>query len=360
MNLDYNLTFFCLSTVLIALFSLLFDLTISDPESKIHPVNLMGKLLTWLKKKIRTDIKIIDKIFGMLMLMFVITFFFIPIYFIQSVLYLISVFFNLFINWNFNFIFILIFSILMGFVMKWTFSIHYLGKVTKEIQKELTEGNIERSRILLSYIVRRDTKSISEQHLISASVEVIAESSTDSVISAFWFYFVGNLLGLILYLYAFNHIGLLFLGVPFAYMFRVINTGDSIVGYKDPENINIGWFSAKMDDISNYIPTRITVLFMLIAGKIFSQQVKKGWKVMKKDKNNTESLNAGWLMSLTAGLLGVQLEKIGSYKLGDPTRLLDPKDIELAYNIVVFTTLSFIFIVGFIFVIIELLFILVV
>jgi len=96
-----------------------------------------------------------------------------------------------------------------------------------------------------------------------------------------------------------------------------------------------------MDDIANYIPTRLSILFMLLVGKIMKKDVKNAWNILKIDRNNTESINAGWTMSTMAGLLNIQLEKIGKYKLGIPNRSLNPQDIKIAYKIYMYTVLFF-------------------
>ncbi len=230
----------------------------------------------------------------------------------------------------------------MGFILKWSFAVKNLGDVTLPISEALKQNNLEKARTELSLIVRRETKELEKKHILSATIECIAESSTDAVTSVFWFYLMGNLLGIIIFTYFHIHFMWLFLGIPFAYAFRIINTADSIVGYKDLENINIGWFSARMDDFSNYFPTRLTVIFMLFAGLLMKKKVKNAWKILKLEKSNTESVNAGWTMSTMAGLLNIQLEKIGYYKLGIPNKTLEPYDINTAYKLIRLTVILFI------------------
>jgi adenosylcobinamide-phosphate synthase len=227
--------------------------------------------------------------------------------------------------------------------LKWSFAIKYLGTVTKPIYLALKKGDIEDARKRLSYIVRRDTAELDEILIISACVEVIAESSTDSVISVIWFYLIGNLIAFSIYLFLSPSIMWLFWGIPSAYLFRIINTGDSIVGYKDKENINIGYASARLDDFSNFIPTRLTVLYMLFMSIFYQMDTKNGWRILKMDKNKTESLNAGWTMSTMAGLLNIQLEKKNYYKLGISNRNPIPYDIIRSYKLIRSTAIIFIF-----------------
>lgn len=352
MDLGIYNNYFIYATILIIIFSLIIDFIIGDPHFKLHLVNLIGKTLDWLKFKLLTDKSKQDKIMGILLLFIVVLIFCTPIFFFQIFFWWI---WNIWdpIGWQTPNIFsLIVFTIVMGFLLKWSFAVKNLGDTTIPIGESLKNGNLEKARSQLSFIVRRDTKSLEHPHIISATVECIAESSTDSITSVFWFYLMGSLLGVILFALLPSQIIFLFLGVPFAYIFRIINTADSVVGSKDPENINIGWFSARMDDFSNYIPTRLTVLFMLLAGKIMKKDVKNAWTVLKVYKNKTESVNAGWTMSTMAGLLNVELEKIGYYKLGVPNRDLEPDDIKVAYKIIRLTSIFFILALSTIFLII--------
>jgi adenosylcobinamide-phosphate synthase len=161
----------------------------------------------------------------------------------------------------------------------------------------LENEEYDKAKELLPFIVRRDPTGLNKQHIISAAVETIAEGTTDGITSPF-FYFA-------------------LFGVPGAVVFRVINTLDSMVGYKDQNHINIGWFSAKMDTIANYIPARLTAVLMVVAARLLKENWRKSWKILQRDKKNTESLNAGWTLSAMAGALNVRLEKPGFYRIGD-------------------------------------------
>jgi adenosylcobinamide-phosphate synthase len=113
-----------------------------------------------------------------------------------------------------------------------------------------------------------------------------------------------------------------------------------MVGYRDPVNINIGWFSAKMDTITNYIPARITAILMVAAAGLLRADWRNSWRILKRDKNKTASPNAGWTISAMAGALNTQLEKEGHYALGDPERF-SPQDITKAWHIMQLTTFLF-------------------
>ena len=116
-----------------------------------------------------------------------------------------------------------------------------MGQYTKPIAKALKKNDLAEARKWLPYIVRRDPNTLNERQIISAAVESIAESTTDGITAPFFFFAL--------------------FGVPGAFAYRVVNTLDSMVGYKNAENKNIGWFSAKLDTITNYIPATINSLF---------------------------------------------------------------------------------------------------
>jgi adenosylcobinamide-phosphate synthase len=168
--------------------------------------------------------------------------------------------------------------------------------------------------------VRRDPNKLDERHIISAAVESIAESTTDGITSPFFFFAL--------------------FGVPGAFAFRVINTLDSMVGYKDKDNINIGWFSAKMDTITNYVPARLTAVLMVVSAGLLGAEGRNSWRILMRDKNKTASPNAGWTISAMAGALNTQLEKKGYYALGDGEET-SPDDIRKALRIMELTSVLF-------------------
>ncbi|MFX1238840.1 MAG: adenosylcobinamide-phosphate synthase CbiB [Promethearchaeota archaeon] len=340
-----NIELFRNSLSLIITFTLLFafliDLLIGDPKTRYHPVMLIGKTISFFKRKLKTNKPRLDKFLGVFLLICVIIIFLLPILLLQVFIW--DFFYEIFIKeWQISsFTVILLYSFVMGFLLKWSFALKSLGQATLAIGRSLADENLDNARSQLSLIVRRDTQEIKESHIISAAVECVAESSTDAVTSVIWFYLVGSFIGILIFVFIYDNIYFLLIGIPSAYIFRIINTADSIVGYKDEDNINIGWFSARMDDMSNYIPTRLTVLIMLITGKLLRKDVKNAVEILKSQRNSLESINAGWTMGAMAGLLGIQLEKIGKYKLGFQKHELKIKDIRSSFRIVVLTTIMF-------------------
>jgi adenosylcobinamide-phosphate synthase len=119
-------------------------------------------------------------------------------------------------------------------------------------------------------------------------------------------------------------------GLPGAVAYRAINTLDSMIGYHGKYEY-LGKASARLDDLVNLIPARLSALLLVVGSAILpGQKVSRAWRIMWRDHRRTESPNAGWTMSGMAGALGVALEKVGHYRLGDPMRPLEPQDITRA------------------------------
>jgi adenosylcobinamide-phosphate synthase len=151
---------------------------------------------------------------------------------------------------------------------------------------------------------------LSQEGLVSAAIETLTENITDSVTAPLIYTFIFGLIGGVFY--------------------RVVNTLDAMVGYKNPENINIGWFSANLDDILNYLPARITGIVMVMASMILRQNWRNAYNIMIRDANKTPSPNSGYPMAAAAGSLGIQLKKQDYYELGDNINKLTSDTINKA------------------------------
>ena len=178
----------------------------------------------------------------------------------------------------------------------------------------LEEGRLDDARAGLKSLVSRDTSGLTPELATAAAVELVAENTTDSFVAP-WLAFA-------------------LFGPPGAVAYRAINTLDSMLGYHGVYEY-LGKASARLDDLVNLVPARLCAL-LIVAGGVshpqgWSREAKNGWRVMWRDHAKTESPNAGWTMSSMAGALGVQLEKVGHYRIGDGgTTHLVPKDIKRA------------------------------
>jgi len=297
---------FLIDAVLILLIALLIDFVFGEVPDRVHPTVWMGKVISFLKPRIRDANPLDEKLNGILLALFVMALFAVPAY---AILF----FTRQLLGW-------LPYIVVAAVLLKMTFAAKCMSQYTLPIAKALEKGDVDKAKGLLHYIVRRDPATLSERHVISAAVESIAESTTDGVTSPL-FYFA-------------------LFGVPGAFAYRVVNTLDSMVGYKDDVHVNIGWFSANLDTIANYVPTRLTAFLMVVAAMLLRENWRESYRIMKRDRRNMSSVNAGWTIAAMAGALGTQLEKPGYYKLGDGEDL-SPMHIRRALRMMNFTVVLF-------------------
>lgn len=201
--------------------------------------------------------------------------------------------------------------ILVGAVLlKTTFAIKMLHQVAAQVRALLLQGDINQVRANMRSLVSRDPSRLTLAQATAATVESVAENTTDG--------FIGPWLAFALF------------GLPGAVAYRAINTLDSMIGYHGKYEY-LGKASARLDDLINLIPARLSALLLLVgSGLLPGQKVASAWRIMWRDHSRTASPNAGWTMSGMAGALGVELEKEGHYRLGEPTRPLEPQDITRA------------------------------
>lgn len=209
-----------------------------------------------------------------------------------------------------------------------------------KIYKSLEENDLEKSRLNLSYIVGRETKNLNEKQIIKATVETIAENTVDGITSPLFYAFIGSFFGM---------------AAPFAYAYKAVNTLDSMVGYKNEKYENYGFASAKIDDVANYIPARITGTIMIFSSAILGLNFKSAFRVLIRDRRNHKSPNCAYSEAPVAGALGLQLggthvyfgKEVYKPTIGDKTREPNNKDIILTKRIM-YTTAIVILIVLFI------------
>ncbi|MCP8320373.1 MAG: cobalamin biosynthesis protein [archaeon] len=302
---------FIIESMLILLLALILDLIFGEPPEKLHPTVWMGKTIEFLKPRFRGSNPKIGKIKGIMLGLTVIIVFALIVYVTLSLLR--------------EYLILMIYIIFASALLKTTFSINCMNKLSRPIGKAIKEGKIEDAKNMLRRIVRRDPTKFDDQKIISATVECVAESTVDGITSPLFYYSV--------------------LGLPLAIAYRAINTLDSMVGYKDKEHVNMGWFSARMDSLANYIPARITSILMVLSAWLLHEDWRRSWEILKRDRKKTESPNAGWTMSAIAGAFNAQLEKPGFYILGDPINSLNPDHIPRAIRIMKLTTFLFIMII---------------
>jgi adenosylcobinamide-phosphate synthase len=208
------------------------------------------------------------------------------------------------------------FIIVAALLLKSTFSIRTLYKLANNVKRLLENMKIPAARKETSYLVSRDTTKLNLEQLTSAIVEMETESITDSLTAPLFYWLI--------------------FGVPGAVAYRVINTFDARIGYRG-EYEYTGKFAARLDDILNYIPARISGLLLVVSAYMARKNGRKAWKTMLSDHNKTASPNAGWTMSAAAGALEIRLEKPGHYRLGHTGREPEPSDITDGLRLVIIT-----------------------
>ena len=194
-----------------------------------------------------------------------------------------------------------------------------------KVYQALQTGDLSKARYAVSMIVGRDTQYLDEAGVTRAAVETVAENTSDGIIAPMLFLAIG--------------------GAPLGFFYKAVNTMDSMLGYVEMPYKNVGLVPAKMDDVFNYIPARISAFLMLAAGGLLGMDVKNGWKIFKRDRYNHASPNSAQTESVCAGLLGLRLAGDAWYHgvlhkkkfIGDPIRQIVPEDIPLACRLLYVT-----------------------
>jgi adenosylcobinamide-phosphate synthase len=206
-------------------------------------------------------------------------------------------------------------------MLKMAVAVRGMERHAKAIMACLERNDLPGARQSLSMIVRRPTADLDEQHVLSATIECVSESTVDGITGPMFYYSL--------------------LGPGGAFAYRAINTLDSMVGYKDDYYKDIGWMSARLDTLANYVPARITAFFMVLSAKMLGADWKNSLQMLQRDHGKTFSPNAGYPMATMAGALRIRLEKIGHYSLGDGQEQATLEKCRAAISIMKLTTLLF-------------------
>ena len=203
-----------------------------------------------------------------------------------------------------------------------------------KVYAALKTGDLEKSRYAVSMIVGRDTQYLDEQGVTRAAVETVAENCSDGVIAPLFFLALG--------------------GAPLGFFYKAVNTMDSMLGYVEPPYKDIGFFPAKLDDVFNYLPARLSALLMLLGGGLLGMDMKEGWRIYRRDRHNHASPNSAQTESVCAGLMGLRLAGDAVYHgvlhkkpyIGDARREITPEDIPLSCKLMYATTVLMLLLCG--------------
>ena len=316
----YSNSIYMLLTIL--LFALAFDLLIGEFPVKLHPVVWIGNIIGFFKNHL---INYNSKMAGLILSIAVIL--------ISSLIVLVPMLIAkhyLYLNDGMLYVFKLIAVLLLSS----TFSVKLLLDSARDVEKDLKNNNLKKAREAVSYLVSRKTDELNKEHVISAVIETLSENIPDSYVSTIFYY---SIVGIAAFLLGFNDFDVVILALLAALIHRVVDTMDSMLGYKTDELYNIGFVPARLDDALNYIPARISGILIVIASAILGLNWKGANYIMKRDAGNCDSPNSGYTMATVAGALNIQLEKEGVYTLGDNLHPIKVECIEKAIDIARFT-----------------------
>ena len=300
-----------IESIAIIFFALTIDFTLGDPKNKFHPTAWIGSLIAKITPSLKNSSNTLEKLGGIILVV-------ISSAIVTSLIILLDVGINMITT---DYLSIIISVIVGGILLKTTIAIKGMEKHALAVVNSLENNNITSARNNLSMIVKRNTKDLDKNHVFSGVVESISENTVDGITGPL-FYF-----------------GLF--GLPGAFVYRVINTADSMIGYKTNIFKNIGWFAANCDKILNYLPSRLTGFVMIFSAMILGYDWKRSYKIMIRDGRKTQSPNAGYPMAAIAGALGTRFEKIDYYFLGDGRVSFSKEDVKSAIALMKVTSIIF-------------------
>ncbi len=304
-----------LYTFLAIFLGFLLDFVLGDPQNPFHPIRFIGNMINfgdniYKRSKIRNPI--LSFILGVVLTLFVIAISYGTSFFIIKVFYKIHM--------------------VLGFILEvilsyFLFAQRALKDESMKVYYALNEGNIELARKNLSFIVGRDTKSLSKNSIIKAAVETVSENLSDGVIAPLFF--------------------MLVFGIPFGFLYKAVNTLDSMIGYKNEIYEYFGKFAARLDDILNLFPSRLASLFMILSSWILGFNFKGAINIYKRDRYKHKSPNSAHTESVCAGALNIMLGGDNYYggilvnkpTIGDNLREADILDIKSANKMMYLTSI---------------------
>lgn len=280
-------------STLVLFLALVLDMLFGEPPRKLHPVVMTGKVIQIFEKYgKRVGGERLKFLYGFF-LMLVGCSVFLGVYVLIYVLIE-----KIIGSFRIEVVRIDVIEILYeAFFLKTTFALRDLVEHSGRVLKELKDNRLEQARKELSRIVSRDTKNLQKSHVISATVESVAENTVDSFFAPVFFFF--------------------FFGVGGSIIYRVINTLDAMIGYKTDEYRSLGFIPAKTDDIVNFIPARVCVPFVVFGAFILGLDAKRALRTLWRFRGSTPSPNSYVPIALFSGALNVKLEKIGFYSIGN-------------------------------------------
>lgn len=278
------------------------DIILGDPRWMPHPVVAVGRLVQKGEEFVRRFAKNPRGLkFGGLLLSLIII---IGTYSFYWALLKGAFYINSYVGW-----------VLSTFIMSQSLAINSLYRHARSVSTPLKQGRLEEARVALAMIVGRDTAGLDEKEIVRGTVETVAENTVDGIIAPLFYGFIG--------------------GPPLAMAYKAVNTLDSMIGYKNEKYLNLGWAGARLDDVANFIPARLSALLFLLLAPFTPGGVKGVWLTVCRDSSRHPSPNSGIPEAATAGALQVQLGGCNYYGgvrserplIGRPLTVLEQRHI---------------------------------
>lgn len=266
--------------LLILLLALAIDLLLGEPPRPIHPVVWMGKIISFWER-LAPQGKWSQLIYGAGMALLAIAIFVSAAYFLLFYVNELSP---------------IAYVIVGALLLKPSFSFRELRRTALDVKTLLAGDNLKEAQAKMPALVSRETRTLGRPALVSATIESVAENACDSFVAPILYFLI--------------------FGVPGATAYRVVNTLDAMIGYHGKYEY-LGKVAARLDDILNFIPARISGVLLVIAARFCQKDSKNAWQIMLRDHGKTKSPNAGWPIGAMAGALRTRLEKVGCYSLGE-------------------------------------------
>ena len=300
-----------LESILVIGFAILLDLLFGDPKNRFHPTAWIGILIGTITTRMKNENHNLEKFGGIFIVLIPVCISIVVLLGLDFSIDLISV----------ESLSILI-SIISGVVLfKMTIAIKGMEKHALAVLDSIQKNDLTQARTNLSMIVKRNTKNLDKNHILSGTLESLSENIVDGITGPMFYFAI--------------------FGLPGAFVYRIVNTVDSMVGYKTQMFKNLGWFGANCDNVLNYIPSRLTGLTIVLGSMLLGHDWKNCYEIFKRDGKKTDSPNAGYPMAAFAGALGTKFEKLEHYSLGTGEYEITSKKVKDAISLMKVTSLLF-------------------
>lgn len=309
-------------TLLAVVCGFLLDLLFGDPRWLYHPVRVIGNGISLLEKglrKIFPRTKAGERMGGAILVILIVTF----SAGIPCLILLAAYRYKIWLGF-----------VLESFMCYQLLATRSLRDESKKVYDALKEGNLEKSRYAVSMIVGRDTQNLTEEGVTKAAVETVAENTSDGIIAPLFYMMIG--------------------GAVLGFAYKAVNTMDSMVGYKNERYQYFGTAAARLDDVLNYIPARLSAWIMILASCLAGLNGKNAVKIYRRDRSKHASPNSAHTEAVMAGALEIQLAGDAWYFgklhkkpfIGDPIRKIEIEDIPRSHKLMYTTAVLSVILFG--------------